>query len=156
MDRGQRASNYFQIHVYMSLQRNLRKPRRSFTEVCQIISALVLKIFYNVCFLHKGIPTKFWLSATDWGFWREVQIGKPYALIASLHCELGMILLSLLFWQSGDAVRIQPNHICFNNIEAFEEIYGQNTKTRKGGFYSMVGGKPPSIFTELYRLTSFS
>jgi len=118
-----------------------------------VLSALLWKTVYNVYFRHRGIPSKFWLSATDWAFWKEIQTGTPYKLIEKLHAELGIRASYPMLTQTGDVVRIQPNHICFNDIHAFEEIYGPTTKTRKGGFYAMVGGKPgnpASIFTETY------
>ena len=55
----------------------------------------------------------------------------------------------------GDVVRIQPNHIVFNNINAIDDIYGHNTKTNKGEEYTIVlqtSKYPPSIFSELYTI----
>jgi len=65
-------------------------------------------------------------------------------------------LSSQFSWHvQGDVVRIQPNHIVFNTIDAIDDIYGHNTKTNKGETYStaMMSNKyPPSIATELYHL----
>jgi hypothetical protein len=50
-------------------------------------------------------------------------------------------------------IRIQPNHIVFNNVNAIEDIYGYNTKTNKGELYNLVlqpNKYPPSIVSETY------
>lgn len=54
----------------------------------------------------------------------------------------------------GDVIRIQPNYIVFNNINAIDDIYGYNTKTNKGELYNSVlqaNNYPPSIVSEMYR-----
>lgn len=38
----------------------------------------------------------------------------------------------------GDIIRIQPNHIVFNNINALEDIYGHNTKAGKRKFAGSI------------------
>ena len=54
----------------------------------------------------------------------------------------------------GDIVRIQPNHISFNSLEAIEAIHGVHTKARKGEVYSHVmrleKDSPLTIFSETY------
>jgi hypothetical protein len=53
----------------------------------------------------------------------------------------------------GDMVRIQPNHISFNSIQAIEDIHGTKTKVHKGRFYKDVGGLPelpPNIVSATY------
>ncbi len=54
---------------------------------------------------------------------------------------------------AGDVVRIQPNHISFSSIHAFQDIYGQSTKASKDVFYS-VGSKPASLLSEMSAATN--
>jgi len=55
----------------------------------QITSAFIFKTLYNVYFRHHGIPGQFWYCTTDWAFWRQVQVGQPYELIANFHRQSG-------------------------------------------------------------------
>ena len=104
---------------------------------------------YNVYFRHRGIPTKFWFSATDWTFWKVYHSDSPHKVIANLHRELG--LPAWLLFIVGDVIRIQPNHVVFNNAEALEDIYGRNTKCNKGDVYKKaLNYSPPSVATETY------
>lgn len=53
---------------------------------------------------------------------------------------------------TGPVVRIQPNHIMFNDVTAIEDIHGFNTKANKGEFYINVAAStryPPSIASEV-------
>lgn len=52
---------------------------------------LISKAVYNVCFRHRGIPTKFTISLTDWGLWRYSTGGYSHLKIAELHHELGLV-----------------------------------------------------------------
>jgi len=59
-----------------------------------------MMITYNAYFRHRRIPTTFWLSATDWGYWKLYQRGDAYLTIADLHENLG-IHLSVLSNSQG-------------------------------------------------------
>jgi hypothetical protein len=81
---------------------------------------------------------------------------KPYLLTQNLHRELGTIPCLFLTFL-GDVVRIQPNHISFNDLKAHDDIYGNRTKTNKGDMYSTTSGTPQkgvrlSLVTEVYAL----
>jgi hypothetical protein len=116
-----------------------------------------LKITYNVYFHHRGIPSEFRLSATDWTFWWLNQRGNSYELITELHRQHGIFLHDpLLIVCAGDIIRFQPNHISFRNLKALEDIYGQNTRSDKGEFYSGVITEkpyPPSVGSETHVLS---
>jgi hypothetical protein len=50
----------------------------------------------------------------------------------------------------GDVIRIQPNHISFNNVDAIEDIHGARSKLSKLEPYKTVYGSQTgveSIFT---------
>lgn len=53
--------------------------------------ALISKAVYNVCFRHRGIPTKFAISLTDWGLWGYSTGGYSHLKISELHHELGSV-----------------------------------------------------------------
>lgn len=80
--------------------------------------------------------------------------GHSHIEIERLHKELGPPWQSLRFLILGDVIRIQPNHISFNSLEAVEAIHGIKTKARKGELYSNVmrlkGNAPLSMFSETY------
>ena len=40
--------------------------------------------------MHRGIPGKFWYTATDWTFWKDYQFREPHKVITDLHRELGL------------------------------------------------------------------
>ena len=91
-------------------------------------------------------------------FWKTVQLGKPYLVVADLHRELGTLPESIKLICLGDVIRIQPNHISFNNINAIDDIYGHNTKTNKGETYTaalQTSKYPPSIISELYIILQY-
>lgn len=70
-----------------------------------------------------------------------------------MHRELGDARRLKRSLTAGDVIRIQPNHICFNTVEAYEDIYGKHSKAVKGEFYTILGsrpGRPASIFTEQF------
>ena len=56
--------------------------------------------------------------------------------------------------ESGDVVRIQPNHISFNSLAACEAIHGIRTTARKGQLYTNVmrmnASSPLTLFSETY------
>jgi hypothetical protein len=56
----------------------------------------------------------------------------------------------------GDVVRIQPDHISFSSLEAFEIIHGIRTKTRKGDLYRdvmRIGPESPlTVFSHTFVL----
>lgn len=108
-----------------------------FTNWFQISMAVVLKFIYNVYFRHRGIPTKFEMSATDWGLWRSCQNGDSHVKVQELHKELG-VKIRLHHWLPGDVVRIQPNHISFMSLEAMEDIHGTRSAVKKAPFYRQV------------------
>ena len=55
--------------------------------------------------------------------------------VYNLHRRYG-IWLHLLYWfDAGDVIRIQPNHLSFTNIEALNDIYGFQAKAVKGDMY---------------------
>jgi hypothetical protein len=51
--------------------------------------SVLFKVVYNVYFRHRGIPSKFTLSATDWGLWARYQDGTVLRRVMELHNELG-------------------------------------------------------------------
>lgn len=105
----------------------------------QILTAIVLKIIYNVYFRHRGIPTKTMISMTDWGLWRFSINGTSHLKVAEFHQELGIDPCGRTAkLTTGDVVRIQPNHISFNSVKALEDIYGSRSTTLKGPFYDHV------------------
>jgi hypothetical protein len=61
---------------------------------------------------------------------------------------------SLSLLTVGDVVRIQPNHISFNSLEAVEAIHGVRTKATKGDVYHYVmrfeSSTPLTLFSEMY------
>jgi len=105
-----------------------------------VSTTLVLKVVYNVNFRHRGIPTKFWWAATDLTYSNAFGTGQSHKQIEALHKTL------------GDVVRIQPNHISFNSLEAVEAIHGIRTKARKGDVYRYVmrfeSESPLTLFSE--------
>lgn len=84
---------------------------------------------------------------TDWTLWNHVRTENPEETIAALHRELGSVS-NYSSHTAGEVVRVQPNHISFNNTRAFQDIYGQSTKAKKNNFYS-IGGKPTSLLSEM-------
>jgi len=57
---------------------------------------------------------------------------------------------------SGDIVRLQPNHISFSSLEAVEAIHGVRTKTRKGEVYETVMRHTPTAPLTLFSETWIS
>ena len=58
----------------------------------------------------------------------------------------------------GEAVRIQPNRITFNNIKAMDDIYGHSTKTNKNHLYNVLFTSdkyPLTVVSEMYLLHIF-
>jgi hypothetical protein len=55
----------------------------------QISLAVLLKLVYNIFLRHRGIPTTYRLSATDWGLWAWQTGGVSIVNIMQLHEELG-------------------------------------------------------------------
>ena len=113
----------------------------------------MLKTIYNVYFRHRGIPAKFRFAASDWTYWKLHQSGIPYMAVADLHRELGTTPHVIVNRLLGPVIRIQPNHILFNDVNAIEDIHGYNTKTHKSEFYSSLASLtkyPPSLFAEVY------
>jgi len=123
----------------------------------QLCTSFLLKVLYNVYFRHRGISTRFWWAATDLAYWNSYRGGQSHKEIERLHKVLGgQFIHSKL--TSGDVIRIQPNHISFNSLAAFEAIHGVHTPARKGDVYSHVlrldRNSPLTLFSEtcLHRL----
>ena len=58
----------------------------------QKISGFVaLKLIYNICFRHRGIPTELEFCATDWGIWTYSRSMTTHLKIAELHKKYGSI-----------------------------------------------------------------
>ena len=55
----------------------------------QISLAVLLKLVYNIFLRHRGIPTIYRLSATDWGLWAWQTGGVSAVNLMQLHEELG-------------------------------------------------------------------
>jgi len=75
-----------------------------------------------------------------------------------MHRELGKFSDLSASHTTGDVIRVQPNHIVFRNINAIEDIYGQNTKSNKGEIYQTLfkaKNYPPSLIAETYAHNSF-
>jgi len=53
---------------------------------------------------------------------------------------------------SGGVVRIQPNHLSFNSLKAFEDIHSFKAKPGKGAFYDKVA-RPPNVPGNLFTTT---
>jgi hypothetical protein len=107
-----------------------------------------LKVVYNVYFRHRGIPTKFPLGASDWILWWFCQAGTSHLKVAELHHELGKFHHFKI--NTGDIVRIQPNHISFNSLRGVEQINSSKSIIKKGAFYDYVlrpAGLPGSLLT---------
>ena len=109
---------------------------------------MLLKLVYNVMFRHRGIPTRFSWAATDLRWFFAYRTRYSFIHLQNLHKELGSLTLLKSLTRSGDVVRIQPNHISFNSVAAYEAIHGVRTTARKGQVYTKVmRTTPTSPFT---------
>jgi hypothetical protein len=54
--------------------------------------SLLFKIFYNVFFRHRGIPTTFRMSATDWWLWIKYRDGVAMKAAGEMHDKLGSLM----------------------------------------------------------------
>jgi len=85
------------------------------------------------------------MAATDLHFWNVYRHYHSYKHIHKVHKQL------------GDVVRIQPNHISFNTLEAVHALHNIRTKVVKSEVYKNVmpigPGAPQSLFSETYRLS---
>lgn len=53
----------------------------------------------------------------------------------------------------GDVIRIQPNHLSFNTIDAIEDVHGHRSKLHKLEPYKSVYGSKTgveSVFTAMF------
>lgn len=108
------------------------------------------KVIYNVYFRHRDIPTTFGMSSTDWILYKYGYVGDLHLKVAQMHNDLGLILC-IHELTGGPIVRIAPNHISFNCLEAIEDIHGIHTKLVKGSHYSLlqaIGNLPGNLVTE--------
>jgi len=80
--------------------------------------------------------------------WRYCQAGTSHFKVAQLHQELGN--LHNFPTNTGDVVRIQPNHISFISLSAVEQLHSTKSRIKKGDFYYHVlrpGGMPGNLLT---------
>ncbi|KFZ25402.1 hypothetical protein V502_00123 [Pseudogymnoascus sp. VKM F-4520 (FW-2644)] len=92
---------------------------------------------YNV-FFHplKAFPGPFLAKVTRWWLFRVEMRGDPHMEILDLHRKYGPIL------------RISPNEVSFNDLEASSIIYGQTSKFEKAKyFYRAFEDQAPNLFT---------
>jgi len=54
------------------------------------MAVFLLKVIYNVFLRHRGIPTRWEFSWSDYGLWSYSRKGVSHLKIAELHDELGM------------------------------------------------------------------
>jgi hypothetical protein len=117
----------------------------------QFSSVVTLQIIYNVYFRHRGIPGSFWYKATDLTYPLSIFTPQGYFQIRGLrklqklHAELGRFSWRLEWIDTGDVIRIQPNHISFNTVHAIEDIHGARTKIRKSEPYATTFGSETKI-----------
>lgn len=110
------------------------------------------KIVYNVYFRHRGIPTTLGMSSTDWVLYKYGYRGDLHLKVAQMHKDLGLILW-VYGLTGGPIVRIAPNHISFNSLEAIEDIHGIHTNLVKASHYSLlqaIGNLPGNLVTEQF------
>src|SRR5271170_5561581 len=105
-------------------------------------------------FRHRWIPTRFSWAATDLRWFFAYRTRYSFIHLQNLHKELGSLTLLKSLTRSGDVVRIQPNHISFNSVAAYEAIHGVRTTARKGQVYTKVmrttSTAPLAMFSEPY------
>jgi len=81
IDRNNLRPFYFQLHCCICSNLSIVNG--------QIFLAVLSKVVYNVYFRHRGIPTEFSFSVTDWALWRYSVAGTSHLKIAELHQKLG-------------------------------------------------------------------
>jgi cytochrome P450 len=120
----------------------------------KLSTAMLTKLVYNVMFRHRGIPTRFSWAATDLRWFFAYRTGYSLIYLQNLHKELGSLIPLESLTGPGDVVRIQPNHISFNSVAAYESIHGVRTTARKGEVYRKVMRTTPTspltLFAEPY------
>jgi hypothetical protein len=121
----------------------------------KLSTAMVLKVVYNVLFRHRGIPTRFTWAATDLRWWFAYRTGYSFIYLQNLHKELGILMLLSPLTIEGDVVRIQPNHISFNSVAAYEAIHGVKTTARKAQHYTHVMRTTPTSPLTMFAEPSF-
>ncbi|KAJ5781189.1 cytochrome P450 [Penicillium paradoxum] len=98
---------------------------------------LVGSTVYNV-FFHplKAIPGPFMAKITRWWIFTLEMRGNPHVEILDLHRKYGPFL------------RISPNEVSFNDVEASSIVYAQTSKFEKSYyFYRAFEDQAPNLFT---------
>ncbi|KAK3896972.1 cytochrome P450 [Staphylotrichum tortipilum] len=92
---------------------------------------------YNVYFHPlKAVPGPFLAKLSRWWLFTLEMRGNPHTEILELHQKYGPML------------RISPNEVSFNDIEASGIIYGQTSKFEKSHyFYRAFEDQAPNLFT---------